>query len=129
MPVIGALAFGVVTGWVTYRTLRRVKSEGLSDIATVVGIVGGAAITGLFPAGGEAFGAYGIGLAAGFFFYLIVSLFVAARSTNSVGLKAANEWLGEPPVPGGRLNPGASPNTTGQTGTRIAPPRPGQTGA
>ena len=33
---IGAIAFGLVIGWVTYRTLRRnTEAVSLSDIATV----------------------------------------------------------------------------------------------
>ncbi len=71
---VGALCFGLVIGWITYRTLRR-RSEtvALSDIAAVIGAVGGAAVTGLFDAR-DLFGAYSIGLAAGFFLYLIVAL-------------------------------------------------------
>jgi hypothetical protein len=89
----GALTFGVVIGWVSYRTLRRTKATGLGDIASVIGAVGGGAITALFPAGSGAFGAYGIGLALGFFSYLVVALIVARKTE---GLSAANEWLGEP---------------------------------
>jgi uncharacterized membrane protein YeaQ/YmgE (transglycosylase-associated protein family) len=89
----GAFAFGLVIGWVTYRTLRRTKQSGLSDIATVIGAVGGATVTGLFQKGTDSFGFYGIGLAVGFFFYLIVSVALAAK-TNT--LPAVNEWLGEP---------------------------------
>lgn len=67
----GALAFGVVVGWITYRTLHLRKGEvGLSDIATVIGAVGGAAVTSLFKEA-ELFAAYSIGLAAGFFLFLI----------------------------------------------------------
>jgi uncharacterized membrane protein YeaQ/YmgE (transglycosylase-associated protein family) len=71
---IGALCFGLVIGWVTYRTLRR-RSEtvALSDIATVIGAVGGAAVTGLFK-DQALFGAYCIGLAIGFFLYLIIAV-------------------------------------------------------
>lgn len=89
----GAFAFGLVIGWVTYRTLRRTKQSGLGDIATVIGAIGGATVTGLFQKGTDAFGYYGIGLAAGFSFYLIVSVALAAK-TNT--LPAVNEWLGEP---------------------------------
>jgi len=89
----GAFAFGLVIGWVTYRTLRRTKQTGLSDIATVIGAVGGATVTGLFQKGTDIFGYYGIGLAVGFFLYLIVSVALAAK-TNT--LTAVNEWLGEP---------------------------------
>lgn len=71
---VGALCFGLVVGWVTYRTLRRRSGEtGLSDIATVIGVVGGAAVTSLFKPE-DLFAAYAIGLAIGFFAYFIVGL-------------------------------------------------------
>jgi hypothetical protein len=70
---IGALCFGLVIGWVTYRTLMfRPDSPGLSDIATIIGAVGGAAVTGLFETQ-NLFAAYSIGLAIGFFLFLIVA--------------------------------------------------------
>jgi O-antigen/teichoic acid export membrane protein len=71
---VGAFCFGLVVGWVTYRTLRRRSGEsGLSDIATVIGAVGGAAVTSLFKPE-DLFAAYAIGLAIGFFAYFIVGL-------------------------------------------------------
>jgi hypothetical protein len=101
----GALAFGVVIGWVTYRTLRRTKTSGLGDIATILGAVGGAAVTALFPAKGQSFAAYGIGLAIGFFLYLLTAVIVA-RQTSS--LNAVNEWLGEPRSDRGTPQPGGT---------------------
>ena len=66
----GAVCFGVVIGWVTYRTLRRTADAvKLSDIASVTGAVGGAAVTALFDTD-RLFGWYCIGLAGGFFGYL-----------------------------------------------------------
>lgn len=74
---IGAVCFGVVIGWVTYRTIRRSKAPvGPSDITTVIGAVGGAATTALFM-GGMLFGLYAIGLAGGFFGYFILGLIVS----------------------------------------------------
>ncbi|MFC8190869.1 hypothetical protein ACFUMH_04295 [Cellulomonas sp. NPDC057328] len=68
----GAGLFGLVIGWITYRTLaRNTEKVQLSDIATVIGAVGGAAVIALFDKG-EMFGWYSIGLAVGFFLYLIV---------------------------------------------------------
>jgi methyl coenzyme M reductase beta subunit len=68
----GAVLFGVVVGWITYRTLvRRAGAVALSDIATVIGAVGGGAVVGLFD-NKHLFGLYSIGLAAGFFAYLLV---------------------------------------------------------
>ena len=76
----GAFSFGLVIGWVTYRTLRRKEGNAaLSDIAGVVGAVGGGAVTARF--GNSAlFAWYAIGLAIGFFLYLIVSLAISGRA-------------------------------------------------
>ena len=71
VQIIGALCFGVVIGWVTYRTLRRQgETVAVSNIAAVIGAVGGGAVTGLFTA--DLFAWYAIGLAGGFFLYLIL---------------------------------------------------------
>src|SRR4051794_26433105 len=76
----GALAFGVVIGWVTYGALRkRSGPAGLGDISAVVGAVGGSAVLGLFPSGSKMFAAYGIGLAVGFFGYLAILLVLVNR--------------------------------------------------
>jgi hypothetical protein len=75
LEVIGAIAFGLVIGWVTYRTLRRnTEAVSLSDIAAVFGAVGGAAVTTLFQDDTKMFAGYSIGLAAGFFGYFVVGL-------------------------------------------------------
>jgi hypothetical protein len=84
VPEFGAICFGVVVGWVTYRTLRRSnETVALSNIATVIAAVGGAAVTGLFNSP-ELFGLYSIGLAGGFFAYLLLGHWVFDQST----------WLG-----------------------------------
>lgn len=77
---IGAACFGLVIGWVTYRTLRRTDSTSISDIATVIGAVGGGAVLGIFKAG-DSFGWYAIGLAVGFFLYLLISLGIDRKTT------------------------------------------------
>jgi len=88
IAVWGALCFGLVIGWVTYRTLRRKNEPStLSDISAVIAAVGGAAVTALFKVG-ELFGAYCIGLAIGFFLYLIVSLILYGK--GGVG-----DWMGK----------------------------------
>ncbi|MFZ1878597.1 MAG: hypothetical protein WAU41_00410 [Gaiellaceae bacterium] len=69
---VGAVLFGVVVGWITYRTLvRRTDGVALSDIATVVGAIGGGAVVVHFN-NPHLFGLYSIGLAAGFFAYLLL---------------------------------------------------------
>lgn len=88
LETIGAGAFGLVMGWITYRTLRRKEGEAaLSDIATVLAALGGATVTGLFQ-NEDLFGMYAIGLAVGFFAYLIVSLLVTGKSSQI-------PWMGE----------------------------------
>lgn len=90
----GALCFGVVVGWVTSRTLRRATPGGLSDIATVIGAVSGAAITGIYKPSTDAFGFYSIGLLVGFFGYLGLSIAIAKQEKQPIG-----DWLGSEAVP------------------------------
>src|SRR5262249_2182942 len=106
LSLIGAFCFGIVIGWVTYRTLRRNQANtGLSDIATVIGAIGGAAVTGIWKPGTGAFGGYCIGLLIGFFAYLKI----AVTNTN------APDWMGsEPPNTGSNITPG-----DGSVGGRI----------
>lgn len=89
----GAFCFGIVIGWVTYRTLRRNQTSGLTDIATVIGALGGAAITGIWKPGTGAFGGYCIGLLIGFFAYLVFSLALAGKE----GRSKVYDWLGSDP--------------------------------
>ena len=96
----GAFCFGLVVGWITYRTLRRRADQvGLTDIATVLGAVGGGAVTGLFDQP-DLFGAYAIGLAVGFFGYLVVGWRVEKASS-----KGLNSWMDE----SARQPPGGKP--------------------
>jgi len=74
IEAVGASCFGFVVGWITYRTLRRKTGvAALSDIATVIGALGGAGVTAHF--GSEVlFGWYSVGLAVGFVLYFIIGL-------------------------------------------------------
>jgi uncharacterized membrane protein YeaQ/YmgE (transglycosylase-associated protein family) len=108
----GALCFGLVVGWITYRTMRRTQTSGLSDIATVIGAVGGAAVLSLFPAKSDGFGTYSIGLAIGFFAYLIVAGVVEVKAAKNSALKPINKWLGSEPdetTPTARRQSGGNP--------------------
>jgi NhaP-type Na+/H+ or K+/H+ antiporter len=87
LTLIGAVCFGIVLGWITYGTLRRLERRALTDLTSIVGVLGGAAVTALFPSRSATFGAYCIGLAIGFFAYL-------KRATNP----GAPDWLGERPA-------------------------------
>lgn len=70
----GAFFFGVVIGWFTYFVNRYRTEIKLADVASILGAIGGAAVLELFPSDTELFGAYGIGLAVGFFAYFVLLL-------------------------------------------------------
>jgi hypothetical protein len=89
---IGAVCFGAVVGWITYRTLRRVDKAAISDIASVIGAVGGAAVLAIFDKG-NSFGWYAIGLAGGFFGYFLVSLVLSPQAT--LGFMGATDGDGD----------------------------------
>lgn len=76
----GAFAFGLVIGWFTYFVNRYRREVVLGDVATIVGAVGGGAVLALFEQGPGMFHAYGIGLAVGFFAYLVVLVVLVLRS-------------------------------------------------
>lgn len=72
---VGAVCFGIVIGYVTYRTLVRTETSQISDVGAVVAAVGGGAVTGLFdPSVGDGFGYYSIGLLAGLVLFLVLRL-------------------------------------------------------
>ncbi len=79
----GAFCFGLIIGWHVYYINRYRKSDvQLSDLVTLLGIIGGGAVLALFPAKTDLFGAYGIGLAAGFFLYFIILIVWVSISRN-----------------------------------------------
>ncbi|WP_210207000.1 hypothetical protein [Methylobacterium currus] len=78
----GATCFGALVGWYVYYINRYRRSDvQLGDLTTVVGVIGGGVVTVLFkdPA---LFGAYGLGLALGFFGYFLVLIALVRRSQN-----------------------------------------------
>jgi hypothetical protein len=77
----GAGVFGVLIGWYVYYINRYRKGDvQLSDLVTLIGVIGGGAIVALFPAKSDLFGAYGIGLGVGFFAYFVTLIFMVATS-------------------------------------------------
>lgn len=85
ITILGAAGFGAIIGWLVYYINRYRKSEvQFSDLTTIIGIVGGAAVTSLFGDGDKVlFGAYGMGLFVGFFGYFI-ALLIMVRLSNGV---------------------------------------------
>jgi hypothetical protein len=83
LQLLGAGGFGLVVGWFLYYVNRYRSGEvQLQDFVTVIGAIGGGAILALFPAKSDLFGAYGLGLFAGFFGYLLVLAVLVRRSPN-----------------------------------------------
>ena len=79
----GAGCFGAILGWYLYFINRyRTGEVSFGDLTTIIGILGGGAILALFQAGTDLFGAYGIGLAIGFFGYYFILAGLVSMSKN-----------------------------------------------
>jgi hypothetical protein len=71
----GVFCFGLLVGFITYRTLvRSTSGTQASDLATVIGSVGGGAVTAIVKPGTNLFGWYAIALLVGFIAYGILYL-------------------------------------------------------
>ena len=109
--VTGAFCFGVLIGWYVYYINRhRKESVQVNDLVTLVGVLGGGTMLALFSAGSDLFGAYGIGLATGFFAYFLILVVLVWRSEYFT-----REWF----LDGRRKDPAA--------GWGYPPPDQGQT--
>jgi len=83
LQLIGAGCFGLILGWYLYYINRyRSGPVDFGDITSMLTAIGGAGVLALFPSGSDLFGAYGIGLAAGFFLYYAILNTMVARSPN-----------------------------------------------
>ncbi len=95
--LVGALCFGIAIGYITYRTLARTTDKAsITDLAAVIGAVGGGTVTTLFgSANGKMFAFYSIGLVAGMVSYLTLSLLLRGKDTTGTVV------LGSDPNQGG----------------------------
>jgi hypothetical protein len=83
IQLLGGGGFGALIGWYVYYTNRYRKDDvKLSDLVTLIGVLGGAGILALFPARSDLFGSYGIGLFIGFFGYFFTLLLLVTVSKN-----------------------------------------------
>jgi hypothetical protein len=83
LQLLGAFGFGALIGWYVYYINRyRTADVQLSDLVTLMGVIGGGAILALFPARTDLFGAYGIGLFVGFFGYFLALQIMVRGSVN-----------------------------------------------
>ena len=80
VQTIGVICFGLLVGFITYRTLVRAATTAVSDLAAVIAAVGGGAVTAVAKPGTDQFGWYAIALLAGF-----VAYGVLYTVTNGVG--------------------------------------------
>jgi hypothetical protein len=79
----GALALGLVLGWNVYFVNRYRRGDvSFGDLATLLGVIGGAAVTLHFGNNNSLFGAYGVGLGIGFFTYFSSLLAMVKVSPN-----------------------------------------------
>ena len=97
----GAGCFGAVLGWITYFTIRYKKQHAISDLSGVVASLGGAAVLSLFSKESGMFAAYSIGLACGFFGYVLVLLLIGLFSKQMTlgdlldGTKTKNPFMSQ----------------------------------
>ena len=107
IQTIGAITFGILIGWYVYYINRyRTGQVQMSDLVTLIGVIGGAAVLSLFPAQSNLFGAYGIGLAIGFFGYFLFLMIFVYASKNF-----GPDWF----LDGRRIGPDGKPGFPGPT--------------
>ncbi|TCO56043.1 hypothetical protein [Actinocrispum wychmicini] len=112
----GAGGFGSLVGWYLYHVNRhRVSSVRIADLVSVVGAIGGGAVLAIFPSGSDLFGAYGIGLFAGFFGYFLVLIVLVTLSRN-FGIDYFIDGRRRPPAPGEQIPSGPDPGAMGDNG-------------
>jgi hypothetical protein len=89
LQIFGAIGFGAIVGWLVYYINRyRTGDVQFSDLATIIGILGGGAILALFPPSTDLFGGYGIGLFIGFFSY-----FIYLNAQVAISKKFTVDWF------------------------------------
>jgi hypothetical protein len=93
---VGPCCFGIVVGFLTYRTLIRSGSSSISDLAAIVAAIGGGAVTGAFLEDNNAFGWYAIGLLAGVIGYWLAFLVLNGRKATGKVMGDADERLLRP---------------------------------
>ena len=72
IPLIGASSFGAVVGWLAHNVFQKAELLNVSWFASMIGVIGGGAVTAIFPQGSLMFGTYCIGLFISFFTRVII---------------------------------------------------------
>jgi uncharacterized membrane protein YeaQ/YmgE (transglycosylase-associated protein family) len=91
LPLLGAVCFGAVVGWLANHVLEKATQVDVTWLGSMVGVIGGGAVTALFEPRSQVFGAYCIGLATAFFIRVVVrpvtqwfGLFVAQETEREL---------------------------------------------
>jgi hypothetical protein len=123
IQLVGAGAFGVIIGWYVYYINRYRKGDvQFSDLTTLVGILGGGVVLSIFKKETDLFGAYGIGLAIGFFGYFLTLLGMVRKSGN-FNVDWFLDGRRKAPQPDEIIPPGTA-ETTHTMGIRATPTGP-----
>jgi hypothetical protein len=79
---MGALVFGLIVGYITYRTLIRTADKtAISDLAAIIGAIGGGAVARLYDAASNTFAYYAFGLAGGMAVFLVLFAILNGKDT------------------------------------------------
>ncbi len=117
----GAFFFGLLLGWISYRTLRLKAGTGiLADIVAIAGVLVGAGITALFRIDVVLFGLYSIGLTIGFFAYVVLDLLYSNQGVSSwrlVMVPPAATSVPPPDAHASGIGTGAETESTDITGS------------
>lgn len=74
----GIFSVGFVFGYLLYYSVRHTKEFSIELLSVAIGAVGGATVIGWLGGTEGWLGPYGLGLGAGFLFYLILSLILVS---------------------------------------------------
>jgi uncharacterized membrane protein YfcA len=104
MEHAGAVCFGAMIGWLTYFTMRYKKEHAITDIANLIGAIGGAAVLSLFSKESAMFSWYSVGLAIGFFGYFLILLILYTFTKDLKVADLLDATRAKNPIMGGQGN-------------------------
>ena len=96
MTVLGALVFGLVVGYLTYRTLVRTEHAAITDLTAIIAAIGGGAVTQLFAPSSSAFAWYAIGLGIGMALFFTLFWKLNGRTELAKVMISGTTTVGEP---------------------------------
>jgi hypothetical protein len=96
----GIVGIGFIIGWLVYYAVRRTQNFQISTVTAVIGVIAGGAVSKFLGNTPDWLGPYGIGLAAGFVSYLVLSLaLILGKPRGDPGPGPANTPELVPPGP------------------------------